>query len=89
MASRRKLKKSVNYITGELFQECLVHSLFIPGTDKAKADELMGETLKLQDEFLARISHTEPGNVKKFYKKFYEDFNKKIEEIIEGIKQLN
>ena len=39
MASRRELKKNVNYIAGELFTECLINSMFIPGTDKVKADE--------------------------------------------------
>ena len=38
MASRRELKKNVNYIAGELFTECLINSMFIPGTDKDKAD---------------------------------------------------
>ena len=88
-ASRRELKKNVNYIAGELFTECLINSMFIPGTDKAKADELMAEVLKMQDEFLSRISHTEPGNVKGFYKKFRADFNAKINEIIDGIGKLN
>ena len=41
-----------------------MNSLYVPGTDKKKADELMGEILKMQDEFISRISHTEPGNVK-------------------------
>ena len=85
MASRRELKKNVNYIAGELFTECLI----IPGTDKAKADELMAEVLKMQDEFVSRISHTEPGNVKGFYKKFRVDFNAKVNEIIEAIGKLN
>lgn len=88
MASRRELKKNVNYIAGELFMECLVNSLYVPGTDKAKADKLMGEVLEMQDEFISRISHTEPGNVKGFYKKFREDFNKKVDEIIGAIGKL-
>jgi len=58
MASRRTLKKNVNYIAGELFTECLVNSLYVPGTDKQKADVLMGEILKMQDEFISRISRT-------------------------------
>ena len=38
MASRRELKKNVNYIAGELFTECLSQQLMcIPGTDKAKS----------------------------------------------------
>ena len=47
MASRRELKKNVNYIAGELFTECLINSMFIPGTDKAKADELMAEECRM------------------------------------------
>ena len=89
MASRRELKKTVNYISGELFSECLINSLFVPGTDKAKADQLMAEILKMQDEFISRISHTEPGNVKGFYKKFRSDFNAKVNEIIDAIAKLN
>lgn len=89
MASRRELKKTVNYISGELFSECLINSMFVPGTDKAKADELMAEILKIQDEFVSRISHTEPGNVKGFYKKFRSDFNAKVNEIIDAIAKLN
>lgn len=89
MASRRELKKNVNYIAGELFSECLVNSMFVPGTDKEKADKLMGEVLAMQDEFISRISHTEPGNVKGFYKKFRSDFNAKVNEIIDAIAKLN
>ena len=89
MASRRQLKKNVNYIAGELFAECLVSSLLIPGTDKDKADQLMADILRMQDEFISRISHTEPGNVKGFYKKFRSDFNAKINEIIDALEKLN
>ena len=89
MAKRRELKKNVNYIAGELFSECLINSMFVPGTDKAKADERRAEILNMQDEFISRISHTEPGNVKGFYKKFRVDFNAKVNEIIDAIAKLN
>lgn len=89
MANRRELKKNVNYIAGELFSECLINSLYVPGTDKTKADALMAEVLTMQDEFISRISHTEPGNVKGFYKKFRSDFNNKVDEIIDAIAKLN
>lgn len=88
MASRKLLKKNVNYIASELFMECLVHSLYVPGTDKQKADTLMGKILEVQNEFLSRISHTEPGNAKGFYKKFHEDFNAQIGEIISEMDNL-
>lgn len=89
MASRRDLKKNVNYIAGELFSECLINSMFIPGANKEKADELMADVLRMQDDFISRISHTEPGNVKGFYKKFRADFNAKVNEIIDAIAKLS
>lgn len=88
MASRRELKKNVNYIAGELFSECLINSMYVPGTDKVKADALLGEILKMQTEFVSRISHTEPGNVKGFYKKLRADFDAKVSEIIDAIGKL-
>lgn len=88
MVSRKVLKKNVNYITGELFSECIINSLYVPGTDKQKADGLMSEILKMQDEFVSRISHTESGNVKGFYKKFRSDFNEKVNEIIDEMSKL-
>lgn len=88
MASRRLLKKNVNYITEELTAECIINSLCIRGIDQKKNDELIFEILKVQKEFISRISHTEPGNVKGFYKKFRSDFNAKVEEIIDAMGKL-
>jgi hypothetical protein len=89
MASRRILKKNVNYIAGELLAECVMIGKFIPGVDKEKTDNLMVSVLNMQDEFIKRISHTEPGNVKGFYKKFREDLNVQVDAIIKGLEQLH
>ncbi|TWV12345.1 hypothetical protein FQ707_10495 [Bacteroidaceae bacterium HV4-6-C5C] len=88
MASRKELKKNINYIAGELFMECLVNSLYVPGTDKKKADDLMGEILKIQNDHISRISHTAPGEAKQYYKKLKEDFNTKVDEVIEALGKL-
>ncbi len=88
MATKRDLKKNVNYIVSELFTECLLCSRRLPETEKAKGDELMSDVLKLQDEFISRLNHVEPGNVKNFYKKFLTDFNAKVDAIIDSIGKL-
>ena len=85
MASKRTIKKQINHIASELFTECLIQSLYVPGTDKAKADALMGRILTLQDEYLKRVCHIEPGNDKLFFKKLKESFNKEVEEIIKEL----
>lgn len=89
MANRRNLKKSINYIASELFTECMVNKLYIPNTDAQKADDLMGRILKMQDEFLSRVSHAEPGNTKGFFKKLNADLQLEINSIIEEIGKLN
>lgn len=88
MASRKALKKGINYIVGELFTECVYISLTLPEADKAKADKVMTDILDMQDDFVSRISHTEPGNVKGFYKKLREDFNARVSSILEAMGQL-
>ncbi|MDR0962188.1 MAG: hypothetical protein LBM62_06500 [Mediterranea sp.] len=85
MASRRELKKYVNYIAGELFLECFIRGWNMPEKENRKCDELLSEVLQLQNEFINRISHTETGNVKNYYRRFYQDFNARVREIEEKL----
>lgn len=86
---RRILKKQVNYIVGELFAECVVLSKVLPQVSEEKVDALMVRILQVQDEFISRISHTEPGNVKGFYQAFERDFQAQIDGIIDDMNQLH
>jgi hypothetical protein len=43
----------------------------------------------MQDEFISRINHTQPGNVKGFYKAFYSDFQAQVDAIIDEIGKLH
>jgi len=89
MASRRKLKKAVGYILGELLTEAMVFKAYIPNVDVEKANLLMTKIINTNSEFIKRISHTEPGSVKLFYKKFGVDFNAAINEILDELNELN
>ncbi|MBQ8866940.1 MAG: hypothetical protein IJ013_04375 [Bacteroidaceae bacterium] len=86
---RRTLKKQVNYIAGELFAECVVLAKVVPGVDMQKVDDLMTRILYMQDEFISRISHTQPGNVKGFYKAFRSDLQAQVDAIIDEIGNLH
>ena len=72
MASRKDLKKNIQYIAGYLFMASLVD-----GVNREIVVESVHNVLAL----IPRISHTEPGNVKGFYKKLREDLNKEIEKV--------
>lgn len=69
MASRRDLKKKITYIASDLFLASLME-----GVNREVVIEAVHKVLAL----VPRISHTEPGNVKGFYKKLKEDLDKEI-----------
>ncbi len=89
MAKRRLLKKRVNYIVGELFCECLVVSKLFPQIEQEKLDVLLARILNLQNDIVCRISHTQPGNVKGFYRTLRRDFQAEVNAIIEEITNLH
>ena len=84
MAKRKDLKQ----LSSALFAECLAAKLYIKGVNPHMADEVLTDILKTQDDFVSRISHTEPGNVKGFYKQFHAEFDQKVSEIIDAIDKL-
>ena len=88
MASRRNLKKDINYIIGDIFTECLIYKELVPGTDKEAADALIVDLLHIDNDFNARISHTEPGNAKEYYRTLVKDFQNQITEVIDKLTKL-
>ena len=70
MASRRDLKKSIHYIANDL-----LFSAIIEGVNREVIFEAVTNVLNL----IPRISHTQPGNVKGYYKKIYEELDKQIQ----------
>ena len=77
MASRRRLKKQISYIAGDLFLASLVD-----GVNREAIIEATHNVLAL----IPRISHTQPGNVKGYYKKLHEELNKNIKVVSNELK---
>ena len=69
MASRRNLKKKITNIASDLFLVSLME-----GVNREVVCNSVHNVIKL----ITRISHTEPGNVKGFYKKLQEELKKQI-----------
>ena len=76
MASRRRLKKQISYIAGDLFLASLIE-----GVNREAIVEATHNVLNL----IPRISHTQPGNVKGYYKNLREALNKEIQIVSEEL----
>ena len=87
MANRRNLKKNINYISSELLAECITLSLYKKDVKQEDVDSILAKLLALRDEFVCRISHTEPGNAKKFYAQLQKEFNEQVKDIINAINE--
>lgn len=88
MASRRDLKRDISYVIGDIFTECLIYKELVPGTDKAAAEKLIVDLLRIDNEFITRISHTEPGKAKEYYRALIKDFQKEISEVLDKLTKL-
>ena len=54
--------------------------------DKSEAIyEVVTKLVSLRQDLISRISHTEPGNVKGFYKKLKEDMEVESQKILHGL----
>lgn len=89
MAKRKDLKKTINSICGELFLECVALAHYNKAVNQESIDKIMTDILIMQNDFICRISHIEPGNTKAFFKQLRQDFNRQTESIIEALSGLS
>lgn len=93
MAKRRILKKEISCAAGNLFAEALFCSLYIPGADKAKADQVLTRILDMQDDFISRAGKPDgknnPALVKAYYKKLLAELQAEVDAIAKEIGELN
>lgn len=86
MSNKRTLKKRINLICDELFAECVAVSLYGPNSHKENYEGIIFSTVKLQDHYIKRISHPEPGiPAKAYYKDLREKFSAQVDEILDQI----
>ena len=85
---RRELKKSINYLSGELLAECLAAVSYNKNTHTQDVENVVKGILQMQNEMLMRLSHVEPGSTKLFFKKMKDDIAARTEEIVAQINAL-
>ncbi len=89
MASRGKLKQEVHYMLNVLAGLCVLDASNANEEKRGSFLELLQQVICLKADILSRISHTEPGNVKAFYKKLYADFNNGVAEVYNKLEELS
>ena len=73
-------------ICEDLFAESVAVSLYGPENDRENAEAVLSSIVKMEDHYIKRISHPEPGiPAKKYYKDLREKFSSQVNEILDQI----
>ena len=86
MASKRTLKKMINLICEELFAEGVARSLYGHDAQKDNGQAILFSIVKMQNNYISRVSHPEPGmKPNTYYKDLREKFSAEVGEILDQI----
>ncbi len=89
MANKRSLKRGINNICEELFIECIAASMYGAESHKDNAEAVLFSVIRLQTEFINRVSHPEPGmSAKLYYKDLRSKFASHVGELVDQINNL-
>jgi len=80
MASKRIIKKSINFLTGELLNECFAYSYYHPETKPKQVTETMWALAHTRNELISRVNRKIPkeNQDKQHMRSFYNTLKKDI-----------
>lgn len=92
MASRRKLKQTIQFVSSELITDIYFRCLMSKDIKDQQVDDLVVQIMALTKEFILRVNRPDgkenPKLVKAYYGKLYADWQVSIEKLIKEIESL-
>jgi hypothetical protein len=89
MANKRTLKHAIRMICGELFAECFAVTHYGQTKHPENGEAVLYSIIKLQDKYISRVSHPEPGlSAATYYRDLRDKFNAEVDDIIGQIQHL-
>lgn len=88
MASKRKLKRDLNYVMGDIIEAAYIHQMANPKADEKKCEAIVDETITAFDELNAKINDRNVENKGAHLKKVNGEIEAKAKELIEKLNKL-
>lgn len=89
MANKRELKQTINFVCAELLSEAFIAGMLEKNIENESVDNLLNAIVRINHDYIRRISHPEPGMKQKIYfKDLIDNFNKDVDETIDMIGNL-
>lgn len=92
MASRRKLKKTIQFVSSELITDIYFRCLMSKSIESQKVDNLVIQIMDINREFVLRSNRPDgkdnPKIVKAYFLKLYSDWQTAMDKVIVEIEKL-
>jgi hypothetical protein len=88
MASIKNLKKDINYVLGDIIEECYLCEMVNPEIDKKKTEAIIDEAIESFDGFIERVNDKSVENRKAHFKAINKDLEATANNLIEKINKL-
>ncbi len=88
MASKRLLKRDVNYVMGDIIEAAYIHQLADPKQDPKQTEAIVDEAIVAFDGLIAKINQKNVEDKKKHFKGIEKDLETKANALVEKINKL-
>ncbi|MFW5687420.1 MAG: hypothetical protein ACOCXV_00690 [Bacteroidota bacterium] len=94
MASKREIKKDINFLTNEVLETCSLHYHLKPNKEEIvpQIHEIMEETLALRNELIYKVNHPDKnlkgGELHAWYAQLLNQMMQKTDEVFEKLGRL-
>ncbi|MBI9058718.1 MAG: hypothetical protein JEZ01_13215 [Labilibaculum sp.] len=91
MASRRRLKKDIDFLSFEVISDCYNYNYLHPGKGE-QVTEIVKDTIVSRNQLIARVNHPDgkdnPNLVKAYYKSVYTELFANVDESFKKLSAL-
>ena len=84
MASIKNLKKDINYVLGDIIDECIVSA----SGDTKKIEAIVDEAIVVFDELIAKVNAKNIKNKKTHFKAIEDELEKKATKLLTKVNKL-
>ena len=88
MASVKNLKKDINYVLGDVIEECYMWELVNPKADAKKAQAVINEAIESFDGLITRVNDKKVENKNAHFKSVQSDLETVASGLLEKLNKL-
>jgi len=88
MASIKNFKKDINYVLGDIIEECYVWELLNPKTDTKASEAIIDEAISSFDALIDKTNVKKIENKKAHFKSLQKELEETANKLIERVNKL-